>query len=81
MFVTRLISGVILVAVALITIIAGGPVLMVTLAAVSLIGMGELYRAVGVEETGKSACFPWRDTRGRFSLTSCYISSCPHILW
>ena len=26
---------------------------MVTLAAVSLIGMGELYRAVGVEETGK----------------------------
>ena len=52
-FVTRLISGVILVAVALITIIAGGPVLMVTLAAVSLIGMGELYRAVGVEETGK----------------------------
>ena len=64
MFVTRLISGVILVAVALITIIAGGPVLMVTLAAVSLIGMGELYRAVGVRKQEKSACFPWRGYAG-----------------
>lgn len=52
MFLTRLISGIVLVAVALVTIIAGGPVLMLTLMAVSLIGMHELYRAIGVEERG-----------------------------
>lgn len=49
-FVTRLISGIVLVAVALITIIAGGPVLFATLLAVSLIGMHELYRVMKVEE-------------------------------
>ncbi len=50
MFVTRLISGIVLVVIALVTIIAGGPVLAVTLLLVSLIGMRELYRAVGVEK-------------------------------
>lgn len=50
MFVTRLISGIILVIVALITIITGGPVLFFTLLAVSLIGMRELYQVMKVEE-------------------------------
>lgn len=50
MFVTRLISGIVLVAIALLTICCGGPVLFFTLLAVSLIGMNELYRAVGVED-------------------------------
>ena len=50
MFKTRLISGIILVAVALITIISGGIVLLCTLGAVSLIGMQELYRAAGVRD-------------------------------
>ena len=50
MFVTRLISGIVLVAVALATIITGGPVLFFTLLAVSLIGMHELYRVTKVEE-------------------------------
>ena len=50
MFKTRLISGIILVAAALITIMSGGIVLLCTLGAVSLIGMQELYRAVGVRD-------------------------------
>ena len=54
MFVTRLISGIVLVIVALITIILGGPVLFVTLLLVSLIGLRELYQAVKVEDQGLS---------------------------
>ena len=50
MFKTRLISGIILVIIALATIIPGGPVLYVTLLAISLIGMQELYRAMKVRE-------------------------------
>lgn len=50
MFKTRLISGIILVAVALVTIIVGGPLLFGVLLLISLIGMYELYRAVGLEE-------------------------------
>lgn len=50
MFVTRLISGIVLVAIALITIITGGPVLLITLLAVSLVGMHELYQVTKVEE-------------------------------
>lgn len=48
MFKTRLISGIILVIIALATIVSGGPVLFVTLLCVSLIGMQEIYRAAGV---------------------------------
>ncbi|MDO5423511.1 MAG: phosphatidate cytidylyltransferase [Eubacteriales bacterium] len=48
MFVTRLVSGIVLVAVALVTIISGGWVLWGTLLALSLIGVFELYRAVGL---------------------------------
>lgn len=52
MFKTRLLSGILLVALALLTIISGGYVLYGTLLAVSLIGVHELYRAVKVEEKG-----------------------------
>ena len=50
MFKTRLISGLVLVILALATIICSGPVLLVTLIGVSCIGMQELYRAAGVHE-------------------------------
>lgn len=50
MFVTRLISGIVLVAIALITILSGGPILFFTLLVISLVGMNELYRAVKVED-------------------------------
>ena len=52
MFKTRLLSGIVLVIIALATIICGGPVLFITLLCVSLIGMQELYRAVGVRKEG-----------------------------
>ena len=45
MFKTRLISGIVLVAIALVTIITGGWLLYGTLLLISLIGMFELYRA------------------------------------
>ena len=52
MFKTRLISGVILVAIALVTMISGGWLLYGTLLVISLVGVHELYRAVKVEEKG-----------------------------
>ncbi len=55
MFKTRLISGIILVAVALATIMSGGIVLLCTLLCVSLIGMHELYRAADVQKDGFSS--------------------------
>ena len=48
MFKTRLISGIVLVAIALFTIISGGTVLFGTLMAISLIGMDEIFRAMDV---------------------------------
>lgn len=54
MFKTRLLSGILLVAIALLTIISGGPVLFVTLLCVSMIGMQELYKAMKVREEGFS---------------------------
>ena len=48
MFTTRLISGIVLVIIALVTIIAGGPLLLATLLFVSIVGMHELYGAMGV---------------------------------
>lgn len=50
MFKTRLLSGILLVAIALLTIRSGGYVLFFTLLCVSLIGMQELYRAMKVRE-------------------------------
>ena len=54
MFVTRLISGIVLVAVALLTICSGGWILYGILTIVSLIGMFELYRAVKVQKQGEN---------------------------
>ena len=50
MFLTRLISGIVLVAVALLTIITGGLLLYFVVLALSLLGMFELYRAMGVND-------------------------------
>lgn len=50
MFKTRLISGAVLVIIALLTIISGGTVLFGTLLIISLIGMGELFRAMKVSK-------------------------------
>lgn len=44
MFKTRLISGIFLVIAALLTIIAGGDILLITLFGVSVIGLGELFK-------------------------------------
>ena len=52
MFKTRLISGILLVIAALLTIISGGYVLFFTLLCISLIGMQELYKAMGVHGEG-----------------------------
>lgn len=51
MFKTRLISGILLVAAALIFIIAGGELLLAVSCVVSLIGMYELYRVYKIERT------------------------------
>jgi len=51
MFKTRLISGIILVIIALVTIISGGPILLGTLMLVSLIGLNELYKVVKMDKT------------------------------
>lgn len=50
MFKTRLLSGILLVCAALLTIISGGYVLLFTLLSISVIGMNELYRAMKVRE-------------------------------
>ena len=50
MFKTRLISGILLVIAALLTIISGSYVLFFTLLCISLIGMQELYKAMGIHE-------------------------------
>ena len=52
MFVTRLISGIVLLAILIATICLSGPVLFFFLLAISLIGMFELYRATGVWNGG-----------------------------
>ena len=49
MFKTRLLSGIVLVIIALVTIISGSYLLWGTLFLVSLIGLTELYRAAGVQ--------------------------------
>lgn len=53
MFVTRLLSGIVLVAILLVTIGCGGWLLFAFLTAISLIGMFELYRATGILKDGK----------------------------
>ncbi|MDD2980247.1 MAG: phosphatidate cytidylyltransferase [Hespellia sp.] len=56
MFKTRLLSGIILVAIALATIIAGDNILFITLLLISLIGMSELYKVFGIERKGLGIC-------------------------
>lgn len=51
MFITRLISGIILVILSLITVSLGGPVLAVTLLFISLVGMYELYHIFKIERS------------------------------
>ena len=48
MFITRLISGIVLVALALLFIITGGDLLLGVMLVLSLIGMFELYRIFDV---------------------------------
>ncbi len=50
MFRTRLISGIVMVAILIVTVGLGGPVLLVVLGLVSLIGMSELYNVVQVRD-------------------------------
>ena len=52
MFVTRLISGIVLVIILALLLVSGGPVLAIGLLVISLIGMHELNKAVGAEEKG-----------------------------
>ena len=54
MFRTRLISGIVLVLIALMVIITGGPVLAATLFIISEIGVFELYRVLKVQDAGFS---------------------------
>lgn len=49
----RVISGIVLVVLALVTILSGGPVLAATLFLISLIGFFELSRAAGIHTQGK----------------------------
>jgi phosphatidate cytidylyltransferase len=51
MFRTRLLSGIVLVLLAIFLIITGGEVLLFATLAISLIGMFELYRVVGIEKS------------------------------
>ena len=50
MFKTRLLSGILLVIIALITIITGGDVLFATIALISLIGMTEIYKVLDIQK-------------------------------
>lgn len=72
MFKTRLRSGIILVLLALITIISGGKILWITCLLISLIGLNELYRAVGVESS--------KDTKNWSLACSGYVAIFAHYL-
>ncbi|MBQ8637978.1 MAG: phosphatidate cytidylyltransferase [Lachnospiraceae bacterium] len=50
MFITRTISGAVLLAITILMVVLGGPVLMCFLMVVSLVGMFELYRVFGIEK-------------------------------
>lgn len=70
MFGTRLLSGIVLVIIALVTIISGGPVLFATLLIVSWIGMRELYQAAGV----KSERWNLLETVGYVGILAYYLA-------
>ncbi len=71
MFKTRLLSGIILVGIALLVIISGGFVLFVTMLALSLIAAGELYRATKVR--GEKV-FGWMDSMGYIGIVLYYLT-------
>ena len=50
MFKTRLLSGIVLVLIALVTVICGGNLLFATVLIISLIGMNELYKVFGIDK-------------------------------
>ena len=52
MFKTRLLSGIVLVIIAVLSVAAGGPVLFAVLLGISLVGVNELYRAMEVHQKG-----------------------------
>ena len=54
MFVTRLVSGIVLVAVALATILLGGPVLLATILFITLVGMHEFYGAMRIVKPNRA---------------------------
>ncbi|MCI8835557.1 MAG: phosphatidate cytidylyltransferase [Ruminococcus sp.] len=56
MFKTRLLSGILLVILALVTILTGGTLLFATVAAISVIGMRELYRVFQMENKLMGVC-------------------------
>ena len=56
MFKTRLLSGILLVILALITLISGGYVTFFVVGAISLIGMYELYRVFQIEKNALGIC-------------------------
>lgn len=51
MFGERLISGIVLLAITIFVVIMGGNILFATVSIISLIGLFELYRAIGIEKT------------------------------
>ena len=80
MFKTRLISGIVLVAAALLLIISGGYVLYFTMLILSLIAAGELYRATRVRE---NRAFTPMDTAGYIAIVLYYLAILflPSELW
>lgn len=72
MFKTRLISGIVLVAAALLVIITGGWLLFAVTLALSLIGAFEFFRATGVREEGKK--FNALELAGYLGIALYYIS-------
>lgn len=69
MFKTRLLSGIVLVLLALVTIISGGSILWATCLIISLIGLHELYKAIGAETSEDKV----------LALTG-YVGACIHYL-
>lgn len=60
MFLTRLISGAVLLVIAFASFWVGAPLLPVVLYTISLIGYLELTKALGVREEGKKASMLWK---------------------
>lgn len=69
MFKTRLISGILLVIVALLTICSGDIILLATLLSVSVIGMQELYKVMGVRQDK----FNLLELTGYFAIALYYV--------